>query len=262
MLTLLTLPASEKGCRDAILTTLFPNQVTCPAGHAGQLLRPAYVWCPACRRKWRLKRRLGFAYAKLTYRQLLALVVCWQGRLSPGDIKHTTGLSYTTILRWLERLRARLPQQTDPLGGRLETDESFLGHRAWDNQAIVAGVMDAGGAVRLSAIADVAQDTIEGFLHRAAAPGSLLAADAHSSHLGLEAVGYGLELCNHSLGHFGPTNRIENVWSCLDRFVIRTRDRFLKQFLPGILREFQARRNYPELFTNPFAYLRATAVPL
>jgi transposase len=53
-----------------------------------------------------------------------------------------------------------------------------------------------------------------------------------------------------------------NVWSCLDRFVIRTRDRFLLPFLPGILAEFQARRSHPELFTDPFTLLKSLAVPV
>lgn len=116
--------------------------------------------------------------------------------------------------------------------------------------------------VRLEQVQNVAQDTIEGFLDRHAEVGSLIHADCHSSHLALEDVGYGLVLCNHDRGHFGPTNRAENVWSCLDRFVIRTRDHFLKRFLDGILQEFQARRSHPELFRDPFTLLNSMTVPV
>lgn len=116
--------------------------------------------------------------------------------------------------------------------------------------------------VRVFPILDMTQDSIEQFLDTYVDVESLIHADAHASHLGLEAVGYGLVTCNHDRGHFGPTNRIENVWSCFDRFVIRTRGHFLKRFLLGLLQEFQARKNYPELFRDPFILLKSMAVPV
>ncbi len=237
----------------------------CPwEAHNGTLIREKYLWCGTCRRKWSLKRSLGFGFSKLSWTKILALVICWQGKHSPGDIQTATGLSYPTVQRWLERLRARLPRsESNPLSGLLEIDESFLGHQKYHNQAIVLGVTDRdNNDVRLEVIPDVAQDTVEDFLDRHAEVGSLIHADAHASHLGLEEVGYGLVVCNHDRGHFGPTNRIENVWSCLDRFVIRTRDRFLLPFLPGILQEFQARRSHPELFRDPFTLLKRMTVPV
>jgi transposase-like protein len=265
MYTLLNIPRDDQECIELVLAKVYPEGLVCPwRGHERIHVTHAYLWCGSCRRKWSLKRYLGFGFSKLSWVKILALVICWQGKQSPGDIVVATGLSYPTILRWLERLRSRLPQsEGSPLDGLLEIDESFLGHQKYHNQAIVMGVVERGtNEVRLEAIPDVAQDTIEGFLDRHAAVGSLIHADAHASHLGLEDVGYGLVVCNHDRGHFGPTNRAENVWSCLDRFVIRTRDRFLSKFLPGILREFQARRSHPQLFTDPFTLLKSLAVPL
>lgn len=34
------------------------------------------------------------------------------------------------------------------------------------------------------------------------------------------------------------------------------------QFLPGLLREFQVRRNFPDLFSDPFIMLQWMAVPV
>jgi hypothetical protein len=265
MYTLLNLPQADQECVELLIKQLWPEGLVCPwQQHGAVQARTRYLWCRACRRKWSLKRSLGFGFSKLSWTKILALVICWQGKHSPGDIMVATGLSYPTIQRWLERLRSRLPaSEGNPLAGLLEIDESFLGHQKYGNQAIVMGVVDRStNEVRLEIIPDVAQDTVEGFLDRHAETGSLIHADAHKSHLALEDVGYGLVVCNHSLGHFGPTNRAENVWSCLDRFVIRTRDRFLRPFLPGILQEFQARRSHPELFMDPFTLLRSMAVPV
>jgi len=265
MLTLLNLPHNDQECVELVVAEVFPEGTRCPwRSHERVQIRVKYLWCSQCRRKWSLKRSLGFGFSKLSWTKILALVICWQGKHSPGDIMTATGLSYPTVQRWLERLRSRLPDGSfNRLEGLVEIDESFLGHQQYGNQEIVAGALERDGSkVRLEIMPSVEQDSIEDFLDRHVATGSLIFADAHTSHLGLMEVGYGLEVCNHSLGHFGPTNRIENVWSCLDRFVIRTRDRFLRRFLPGILREFQARRNHPELFADPFTLLKSLAVPV
>lgn len=265
MYTLLNIPRDDQECIELVLTQIYPDGLVCPWWSHDQIhVAERYLWCSRCRRKWSLKRSLGFGFSKLTWTKILALVICWQGKHSPGDIVAATGLTYPTVQRWLERLRTKLPRsEQDPLSGLLEIDQSFLGHAKYHNQAIVMGVVDrTNNEVRLEVIPDVAQDTIEEFLDRHAAVGSLIHADAHASHLALEDVGYGLVVCNHDQGHFGPTNRAENVWSCLDRFVIRTRDRFLRPFLPGILAEFQARRSHPELFADSFTLLKSLAVPV
>ena len=265
MYTLLNLPGNDQTCVELVVREVYPDGLVCPwEAHNNPLIREKYLWCGTCRRKWSLKRSLGFGFSKLSWVKILALVICWQGKHSPGDIMTATGLSYPTVQRWLERLRARLPRSKErPLVGLLEIDESFLGHQKYGNQAIVVGVVDREtNDVRLQELDEVAQDTVEAFLDQYAEVGSIIHADAHGSHAALEDVGYGVVICNHSRGHFGPTNRIENVWSCLDRFVIRTRDRFLKRFLPGILQEFQARRSHPELFRDPFTLLKSMAVPV
>jgi hypothetical protein len=218
------------------------------------------MWCSVCRRKWSLKKLLGFGYAKISWRQILALVLGWIRKLSPGDILGMVGMSYETIQRWLERLRKRLPEDAGKLEGLVEIDQSYLGKRKNNNQVLVMGVVEReSNEIRIQLIPDMAQDSVEGFLDEWVEPGSLIHADAHSSHLALEDVGYGLILCNHDRGHFGPTNRQEGVWSSLDRFVIRTRVQFMKRFLPGILREFCARRNHQELFTDPLTFLKLTS---
>jgi hypothetical protein len=262
MYTLLNLPGDNQSAIELVVNNIYPNGLTCPwRQHINILIREKYLWCVACRRKWSLKRVLGFEFSKLDWRQILALIICWQGKHSPGDIMTATGLSYPTVQRWLERLRAQLPVDEHKLAGFIEIDQSWPGRQKYGNQALIMGVLDrTTNEVRIREIPDMAQDSIEGFLATYVETQSLLYADAHASHLGLEAVGYGLMTCNHDRGHFGPTNRIENVWSCFDRFVIRTRDHFIRRFLPGILNEFQARKNHPELFKDPFTLLKSMLV--
>jgi len=264
MYTLADLPKDDQSCLNQVLAVIYPAGLTCPwQSHPNIHVRLKYLWCGTCRRKWSLKKQVGFGSSKLGWRQILELVTCWSGKQSPGDIITSTGLSYWTIQRWLERLRSRLPVDQGQLVGLLEIDQSYLGRQKYGNQHIVMGVVDREtNLIRLAEIADCEQDSIEAFLDQYAELGSLIHADAHASHLAFEDVGYGLVICNHSHGHFGPTNRIECVWICVERFTRRTRDRFMHQFLPGLLREFQARRSHPELFKCPFTLLKSMAVPL
>lgn len=264
MYTLTNLPQDDYACLKLVVQELYPNGLTCPwQKHLDTWLTNKYVWCRVCRRKWSLKKSLGFGHAKLSWFCLLGLVVLWQGKLSPGDMMVALGLSYRTIQRWLERLRSRLPEDQARLAGLVEIDQSLPGRQKHGNQVLIMGVVDRdNNEIRIQEIADMEQDSIEQFLDDHVEPESLVHADAHSSHLAIEDVGYGLVICNHSRGHFGPTNRIEGVWSSFDRFIIRTRHQFLKRFLREIIREFCARRNHPELFQSPFTYLRGVLVPV
>lgn len=261
MYTVLDLPVDDYGCVQLIINHIYSEGIFCPwESHAQVLVRERYLWCQACRRKWSLKKLLGFGHTKLSWRQVLALVLGWIRKLSPGDILGMVGTSYPTIQRWLERLRERLPEDSGKLAGLVEIDQSYLGRKKHGNQVLVMGVVERDtNDVRIQVIPSMEQDNIEGFLDDWVEPESLIHADAHTSHLSLEDVGYGLILCNHDRGHFGPTNRQEGVWSSFDRFVIRTRTQFLKRFVEGILREFCARRNHPELFTDPLTFLTLTS---
>ena len=69
------------------------------------------------------------SYTSLGWRQILELVTCWSGKQSPGDIITSTGLSYWTIQRWLERLRDRLPLDEAKLSGLVEIDQSWPGRQ-------------------------------------------------------------------------------------------------------------------------------------
>ncbi|MBI4433267.1 transposase [Candidatus Uhrbacteria bacterium] len=99
------------------------------------------------------------------------------------------------------------------------------------------------------------QETSDRFLLAHVTCGSTLCSDG--------SVRYARVSCDHSRFEFGPTNRIEAVWSSLKRFIRRTHHHVWKEHPPSLLREFEARWNTPELFRSPLTFLEAslTAVP-
>ena len=114
--------------------------------------------------------------------------------------------------------------------------------------------------VRLQIVPDRAQDSLELFLTKTVARSAHITTDAHTGYHDLEFYGYSHERCNHSNGHFGPTNMIENFWGVLKRSLRRLYGKLTLVDLRNILREWEQRQNQPDLFYNPYNYLKATLV--
>jgi IS1 family transposase len=199
---------------------------------------------------------------KLSYQQLVVLILAWQRRMPPGPVKEFTGLSYTTIARWSWRFRKHLPQDNGLLEGIVEVDEAFFGRKRHHNQLMVVGAVERYGRLRLRIIADREQDTLEAFLLASVDTKSQVCTDGWSSYQGIQYYGYDHWMCNHSEYEFGETNIIESVWSNCKRQLRRMYGKLNNQrWLATFMRELEARYNFPELFKNPIDYLQVCLVP-
>jgi transposase-like protein len=171
------------------------------------------------------------------------------------------GVSYTTVGRWYKRFRTLLPAALpiELLSGIVEVDESFFGRQKYGHQTMVVGAIERDTRrLRLQVIPDRAQDTLELFLTKHVARNSLILTDAHAGYSDLEFYGYSHERCNHSNGHFGPTNNIENMWGVMKRHLKKLYGCIPTKNLELTLREWMARQNSKELFASPQAYLTFT----
>lgn len=187
---------------------------------------------------------------------VFVMVLAWQARTPPGSIVTLTGLSYPTIQKWYGKLREHLPQDTHMLGGIAEMDESFFGKCKHGHQTLVAGARQRKGKIRLRIIPDREEGTLESFLLEHVRTDSRLYTDAFSSYQNVEWYGYAHEVSNHSARQFSGTALQENVWSRAKRHIQKLYGRFHRPYLEGLLREWEARHNFPELFTRPETYLR------
>ncbi len=251
--------SSERHCRELVEKIVFGQEVRC-----GRCVRPfgrgkGYYWCRVCRRKVRLKAGTWLRGSKLPYRTILTLLYAWQRNVPPGALKALVGLSYPTIARWYSRFRVHLPRDKGLLNGVVEVDEAFFGRQKYANQKILVGAIERrSGKIKLKEIPDREQDSLEFFLWKTVSPESKLHTDAWSGYWDLQWNGYGHELHNHSKGHFSGTNRIENVWSVAKRQLRRMYGQIRTSKLQEFAREWEGRRNFPELFQSPQDYLTAT----
>jgi hypothetical protein len=178
MFSLANLPG-EARCKQ-LVHQLLTNQATCTSCHGKVSWKREYGWCKVCRTKVRPKAATWFRGSNLRYRQVFALLHCWQTRQSPGAARLATGLSYTTIARWYWRFRALLPKDSDSaaeplLSGIVEVDEAYFGKKRFGGQTIVMGAIERDTRrLRLQVIPDTEQDSLEDFLERHIARTSLV----------------------------------------------------------------------------------------
>ena len=257
MNSLATLPR-ERQCHIQLFK-LIHGSTACPDCCGKLLFRRSYAWCRVCRKKHSIKSLTWFCGSNLSFQQLWLLIWCWQKQKATGTTVDIVGVSYPTVRRWFRRFRAMLPQSTLQLSGIVEVDESFFGRQKFGAQTIVVGAIERDTRrVRLQIIPDRAQDSLELFLTATVSRNAHITTDAHSGYMDLEFYGYSHERCNHSNGHFGPTNMIENFWGVIKRSLRRLYGKLTLTDLRNILREWEQRQNQPELFYTVDNYLKAT----
>jgi transposase-like protein len=260
-LTSLAKIPAERRCKQLVYR-LLTSKTACTACDGKLSWKREYGWCRSCRTKVRPKAATWFRGSKLRYRQIFLLLWCFQNRQSPQTACLAAGVSYTTVNRWYERFRRQLPETPLKLSGLVEVDESFFGKQKYGHQTMVVGAIERDTRrLRLQVIPDRAQDTLELFLTATVERSSHILTDAHAGYSGLEFYGYSHERCNHSNGHFGPTNQIENMWGVMKRHLRKLYGCVPTRHLGLVLREWMARQNSPWLFASPEAYLKATVVP-
>lgn len=257
MNSLANLP-TERQCHKQLFTLTYGSS-RCPNCNHRLLFRSSYAWCSKCRVKHSIKAATWLKHCNLPFQKIWLLIWCWQHHETVGGICRIANISYPTAHRWLTRFRAVLPSSRLQLSGIVEVDESFFGKQRYGQQTIVVGAIERDTRrIRLQIIPDRAQDSLELFLSKRVTSGSLILTDAHAGYSDLEFYGFAHERCNHSLGHFGPTNMIENFWGVIKRALRRLYGRLTLPDLNNILKEWEQRQNNPDLFYTVDNYLRAT----
>lgn len=222
--------------------------------------RKNYEYCPHCKKKYSAKSDSKlFKFCNLNFRQIYALVWCWQHKCSVGEIRNILGISYPTVDDWLTKLRMALPTSREVLDGNTEVDGSYFGRRKFGSQRLVIGAISPKKRqIRLKIIKYRSRSEAERFVQESIKNGSTVFTDGFKGYNELPLLGYKWEACDHSVGYFGPTNHIENLWSVIKRalrYIYRDLTFNLKD-LELILKEWENRYNNPELFYNEDNYLK------
>ena len=259
MNSLAALP-SERQCHKQLYKILRGN-LSCPHCAGKVLLRDRYVWCRKCRKKYSVRSETWFRGSKLSFQKIWLIIWCWQKKKGIGVAKDISGVSYPTIRSWFRKLRRTLPRSHgSKLSGIIEVDESFFGKQKYGRQTIVIGAIERETRrLRLQIIKDRRRRTLERFTLQNVAFGSNVLTDYHEGYNELFLFGYDHRRCNHSIGHFGDTNIIENMWGVIKRHLISLYCNLSITDLKYILIEWENRQNNPDLFCTVDNYLKSRA---
>jgi len=245
---------------------VFGKYLSCPkCGHISmkENYESRYLWCGHCRTKHRYSAHRGsFLYGcKLQPIQLYQLLWCFVKQTSIETIRTVTGLSYTTIERWLYIFRRSIrysPQEDSKLSGLVKIDESFFGKRkSRQSQVIVVGAIEADTRrIRLEKVTERSKEVLEEFVGRNIESGSTIVSDKWSGYEDLWYNGYDHIPFNHHKGEWTHTNQIEGLWSEIKRSLRRIHGKILIKDLDLILTEWMCRLNQPEVFESPEKFLQ------
>jgi transposase-like protein len=206
---------TDEQCREYLFKARWPDGFRCSAcGHGdAYALRTKIVYeCAACRKQHSLLAGTLFEQTKTGLsRWFLAiyLVTSSKGGIAAAELKRQLGLgSYQTAWTWLHKLReAMVRPDREPLAGRVEADESYVGGprpgkrgRGAAGKTLVAGAVETGrtegrrlGRLRLAVVPDASAASLEGFLGAAVATPAAVATDGWSGYAGLPSEGYAHE---------------------------------------------------------------------
>lgn len=243
---------------------IFGSGCQCPGcnGSLQERYVRKYLWCPACRKKYRATAYKGsWLYGtKLKPKQLFVLLWCWQRKKSPDTARLLAQVSYTTVARWYARFREHVPEATVTLTGVVQMDESYFGKlRSNQLQRIVTGAIEPDTRKVMLRITDSrSQSALEQFVQDYVKPGTLVVTDKWYAYEELPLLGYAHESHNHSDGDYSRTNQAEGVWSSMKRYLRKLYGNVPTKQLELICREWMARQNCPSWFASPETFLRVT----
>ena len=256
---------TEENCRAALEELRWPDGVRCPRCNSMKISRiheRDQFDCDICRYQFSVTSGTIWHDTHLPLRMwFIAIYLTVESKkgFSANQMKRVLGVSYKTAWYLCHRIRAAMTEQ-DPvqLNGTVECDETFIGGKLrgrgkgrgayLQNKAIVIGVIQRGGKVRLQVIDRTDRKTLHAFIKEHTAPDTeAIITDDWKAYKGIGDHDTIHEVVNHSAKEYVRgdvhTNGIENVWSLLKRSVTGTYHKLSVKHLDAYLDELEWRFN-------------------
>jgi len=284
MIDLMERFGTDDKCRHILEELRWSDGVRCPRCNSVKISRiheRQQFDCDVCRYQFSVTSGTIFHDTHLPLTKwfvAIYLTVESKKGFSANQMKRILGVSYKTAWYLCHRIRAAMTEQEpEQLNGTVEVDETFIGGRKrgggrgkgnyLSNKAIVIGVVQRGGKIRLQTIEHTDRKTLHRFIKLHCAPDTeLIITDDWKAYHGLADHDTKHEVVNHSEKEWVRgdihTNGIENVWSLLKRSVTGTYHKLSAKHLDAYLDELEWRfnnRNNRFLFRDTLMKLLGSA---
>ena len=260
MNTILPIPP-DRTIKAKVCRSLFGavSLVNCPyCARKGVVRRDEKFCCPRCRRAWSLTSLSWMKGMKISWRQFWSLLWTFTKCIPVDQTVALLKISRPTIYRWYDLFRRNLPPLEDlRLEGVVQMDEAYFGGRRKGVAVIAAKERDSSKVAAFVVPASSVQRTdILPFIRQFVVPGSKLHTDGALIYKGIGKhwqVDHAYDV--HRKGEFGKTSVIEGFWGSLRTFIRRMYHHVTVAKLPELLREYQCRLMFKEIFDSPASLL-------
>ena len=198
---------TEGACRAYLMQIRWPEGWRCPrCDHEKGWATGRQLWhCARCGYQSSITAGTVFHGTNKPLRlwfKALYLITAAKNGVSAKTLQRDLGVNYTTAWTWLHKLRQVMsPDDSDPLAGVVETDETLWGNdesrspgrHKGDKAIVVIAVEDQGqtmGRARMATVEDFSGASLHPVIERHVARGSTVHTDGWEGYRGLDQKGY------------------------------------------------------------------------
>ena len=266
---------NDDSCREYLEALRWPDRVTCPRCDSPKISRVydrKVFDCDSCRYQFSVLAGTVLQDTKLPLPTWFATtyLMCESRKgISANQVSRMIGGSYKTAWYLCHRIRAAMKEaQTQPLGGTLEIDETYVGGkqhgkgsrgRSLKSKEVVIGIKQRGGELRFFHASDVKSGTLAKYIRENVSEDVdvIMTDDFGAYPPALAKAGV---LCEHkAINHSGgvyvegdiTTNGIESAFSLLKRGIVGTWHKLSAKHLSAYLNEISFRFNNRD---NPYLF--------
>lgn len=281
MMRLMEAYDTEDECRDALEKLRWPDGVTCLRCQSAKISRiyKRYQYdCDSCGYQFSALAGTIFHDTHLPLTKwFLATYFMVESKkgMSANQMKRMLDVSYKTSWYLCHRIRAAMNEAGAPkLSGIVEADETYVGGKTrgkgrhyLGNKAVVVGVVQRKGQVRLQVAGGTDKATLQGFVKANTVDETeAIYTDEHPSYKGIEDANTRHETVNHHIEEWVRgdvhTNTVEGVWSLVKRSIVGSYHhvsvKHLDSYLDEVEWKYNNRKN-PNLFRDTIKRLLDSA---
>ena len=178
--------------------------------------------------------------------------------ISAKQLQRELGVTYKTAWRMFRQIRTLLNEPIEPLAGRVEIDETYMGGKRRDgrtgrpgpgsSKTAVMGMVERKGRVVAKAIPDTSGKTLIPLVSEHVMPRSIVYTDEWKPYRALGQQGYFHDRIHHAKKVYVSgnvhTNTIEGFWSLVKRGIGGVYHVVSAKYLQSYLNEYSFRYNH------------------
>ena len=263
----------DDACLAAILERRYGKAEACPeCGIVGKLTKIAGRRAYACKEGCHIYPCAGTIFEHSStplslWFHAVYLMTATRNGVSAKELQRQLGVTYKCAWRIGHQLRILMAaQQTGPLSGHVEVDETFVGgrrhrtkarrHGGKHSKAVVMGMVERGGEMIGKVVKGTHTMSLIPEVMENVQPGTTISTDTWKPYRHLPSLGYTHGKVNHDADQWvngiHHTQTIEGFWSHLKRGISSTHVSVSKQHLQKYVDEFAFRFNNRKLPADMF----------